>query len=64
MSDVKGERKGSQSQTHSVNEAEHHVEADELQRPSLEELEDILHSAQRSCRHGDEVWPNLYLGDM
>ncbi|CAL8284814.1 unnamed protein product [Arctogadus glacialis] len=20
--------------------------------------------APRSCRHGDEVWPNLYLGDM
>ncbi|XP_038846734.1 dual specificity protein phosphatase 13-like [Salvelinus namaycush] len=32
--------------------------------PSLEELEEVLHSAQSSCRHGDEVWPNLYLGDM
>ncbi|XP_008295800.1 dual specificity protein phosphatase 13 isoform A-like isoform X1 [Stegastes partitus] len=32
--------------------------------PSLQELEEILHSAPRSCRHGDEVWPNLYLGDM
>lgn len=32
--------------------------------PSLEELEEVLHSAPRSCRHGDEVWPNLYLGDM
>lgn len=32
--------------------------------PSLQELEEILHSAPRSCRHGDEVWPNLILGDM
>lgn len=32
--------------------------------PSLMELEQILYSAPRSCRHGDEVWPNLYLGDM
>ncbi|XP_058507558.1 dual specificity protein phosphatase 13A family protein [Solea solea] len=32
--------------------------------PSLQELEEALHSAPRSCRHGDEVWPNLYLGDM
>ncbi|CAL8257262.1 unnamed protein product [Lota lota] len=63
-SDVKDERKGSQCQTHSVDKIEHDVEADELQRPSLEELEDILHSAPCSCRHGDEVWPNLYLGDM
>ncbi|CAL8366669.1 unnamed protein product [Gadus morhua 'NCC'] len=64
MSDVKGERQGSQCQTHSVDETARDVEADELQRPSLQELEDILHSAPRSCRHGDEVWPNLYLGDM
>ncbi|XP_034008195.1 dual specificity protein phosphatase 13-like [Trematomus bernacchii] len=32
--------------------------------PTLQELEEVLHSAPRSCRHGDEVWPNLYLGDM
>ncbi|XP_047458965.1 dual specificity protein phosphatase 13A family protein [Mugil cephalus] len=32
--------------------------------PTLQELEEILHSAPRSCRHGDEVWPNLFLGDM
>ncbi|XP_034753913.1 dual specificity protein phosphatase 13-like [Etheostoma cragini] len=32
--------------------------------PSLQELEELLHSAPRSCRHGDEVWPDLYLGDM
>lgn len=31
---------------------------------SVEELEDVLHAAARSCRHCDEVWPNLYLGDM
>ncbi|XP_056251042.1 dual specificity protein phosphatase 13A family protein isoform X1 [Seriola aureovittata] len=32
--------------------------------PSLQELEGVLYSAPRSCRHGDEVWPHLYLGDM
>lgn len=32
--------------------------------PSVQELEEVLHSAPRSCRHYDEVWPNLYLGDM
>uniref|UniRef100_A0A3B4WKU9 Si:ch211-223p8.8 n=1 Tax=Seriola lalandi dorsalis TaxID=1841481 RepID=A0A3B4WKU9_SERLL len=32
--------------------------------PSLQELEEVLYSAPRSCRHGDEVWPHLYLGDM
>ncbi|XP_029962520.1 dual specificity protein phosphatase 13 [Salarias fasciatus] len=32
--------------------------------PSLQELEELLYSAPRSCRHGDEVWPNLFLGDM
>lgn len=32
--------------------------------PSVEELEEVLHAVARSCRHCDEVWPNLYLGDM
>lgn len=32
--------------------------------PSVEELEEVLRSAARSCRHCDEVWPHLYLGDM
>ncbi|XP_067378116.1 dual specificity protein phosphatase 13A-like [Channa argus] len=32
--------------------------------PSLQELEEVLYSAPGSSRHGDEVWPNLYLGDM
>ncbi|KAK2824224.1 hypothetical protein Q5P01_021399 [Channa striata] len=32
--------------------------------PSLQELEEVLYSSPSSCRHGDEVWPNLYLGDM
>uniref|UniRef100_UPI0037E97F42 dual specificity protein phosphatase 13A-like n=1 Tax=Semicossyphus pulcher TaxID=241346 RepID=UPI0037E97F42 len=32
--------------------------------PSLQELEEVLYSAPRSCRHADEVWQNLYLGDM
>ncbi|KAG7216414.1 hypothetical protein INR49_021666 [Caranx melampygus] len=31
---------------------------------TLPKLEEVLYSAPRSCRHGDEVWPNLYLGDM
>uniref|UniRef100_A0A3B3B6R0 Dual specificity protein phosphatase n=1 Tax=Oryzias melastigma TaxID=30732 RepID=A0A3B3B6R0_ORYME len=31
---------------------------------SLQELEDVLHSGPHSCHHGDEVWPQLYLGDM
>uniref|UniRef100_A0A3Q2EEG0 Dual specificity protein phosphatase n=2 Tax=Cyprinodon variegatus TaxID=28743 RepID=A0A3Q2EEG0_CYPVA len=34
------------------------------QTPTLQELEEILHSAPRSCHHADEVWPNLFLGDM
>ncbi|KAG5831523.1 hypothetical protein ANANG_G00304590 [Anguilla anguilla] len=32
--------------------------------PSLTALEEILHSGQTSCNHVDEVWPNLFLGDM
>ncbi|XP_008427995.1 dual specificity protein phosphatase 13 [Poecilia reticulata] len=32
--------------------------------PTLQELEEILHSAPRSCHHLDEVWPSLFLGDM
>lgn len=31
---------------------------------TFEELEDILHGGQLSCNHVDEVWPNLFLGDM
>ncbi|XP_029690850.1 dual specificity protein phosphatase 13-like isoform X1 [Takifugu rubripes] len=30
----------------------------------IQALEEVLHSAPRSCRHCDEVWPHLYLGDM
>lgn len=32
--------------------------------PSVQELEELLHSAPSSCHHGDEVWSNLFLGDM
>lgn len=32
--------------------------------PTIQELEELLYSAPRSCRHCDEVWPRLYLGDM
>ncbi|CAL8359993.1 unnamed protein product [Boreogadus saida] len=35
MSDVKGERRGSLRQTHSVDETARDVEADELQRPAV-----------------------------
>ncbi|KAI5107946.1 hypothetical protein C0J45_1540, partial [Silurus meridionalis] len=28
------------------------------------QLEEILHGGQLSCNHVDEVWPNLFLGDM
>ncbi|XP_061693646.1 dual specificity protein phosphatase 13A family protein isoform X1 [Syngnathoides biaculeatus] len=31
---------------------------------TTQHLVEVLHAAPRSCRHGDEVWPNLYLGDM
>uniref|UniRef100_A0A3P9A041 Dual specificity protein phosphatase n=2 Tax=Esox lucius TaxID=8010 RepID=A0A3P9A041_ESOLU len=37
---------------------------DVCEPPSVEVLEGLLNSVQSSCRHGDEVWPNLYLGDM
>lgn len=32
--------------------------------PTIEQLEDILHGSQLSCNHVDEVWPNVFLGDM
>uniref|UniRef100_A0A8B9E5W3 Protein-serine/threonine phosphatase n=1 Tax=Anser cygnoides TaxID=8845 RepID=A0A8B9E5W3_ANSCY len=32
--------------------------------PSLKELEQLLNTGQRSCNHVDEVWPNLFLGDL
>lgn len=32
--------------------------------PTIEQLEEILHGGQLSCNHVDEVWPNLFLGDM
>ncbi|KAF5894580.1 dual specificity protein phosphatase 13-like, partial [Clarias magur] len=32
--------------------------------PSLKELERILYGGKRSGNHVDEVWPNLFLGDM
>lgn len=32
--------------------------------PTIQELEEVLHSAPRSLRHCEEVWPRLYLGDM
>lgn len=32
--------------------------------PSIKELEKILFGGKRSAHHVDEVWPNLFLGDM
>lgn len=32
--------------------------------PSLKELEQLLNSGRPSCNHVDEVWPNLFLGDL
>ncbi|MGH0118194.1 UNVERIFIED_CONTAM: hypothetical protein FKN15_045341 [Acipenser sinensis] len=36
----------------------------EAETPSVKQLEDIMYSGQSSCRHVDEVWPNIYLGDI
>ncbi|XP_033371730.1 dual specificity protein phosphatase 13-like isoform X2 [Parus major] len=32
--------------------------------PSLKEIEQLLNSGRPSCNHVDEVWPNLFLGDL
>eukprot|EP00075_Anas_platyrhynchos_P026326 XP_027315579.1 uncharacterized protein LOC101791401 isoform X3 [Anas platyrhynchos] len=32
--------------------------------PSLKELEQLLSTGRPSCNHVDEVWPNLFLGDL
>uniref|UniRef100_A0A8B9JI53 Dual specificity protein phosphatase n=1 Tax=Astyanax mexicanus TaxID=7994 RepID=A0A8B9JI53_ASTMX len=32
--------------------------------PPVKELEKILYGGKRTGNHVDEVWPNLYLGDM
>ncbi|XP_062435743.1 dual specificity protein phosphatase 13A [Rhea pennata] len=32
--------------------------------PSLKELEQLLNTRGPSCNHVDEVWPNLFLGDL
>ncbi|XP_030059081.1 dual specificity protein phosphatase 13 [Microcaecilia unicolor] len=31
---------------------------------SLKELEQLLESGRSGCNHVDEVWPNLFLGDL
>jgi len=64
-SDVKDERtvERADCQPDSVGKVQADFETG-AQGPSLEELVDILNSAPRSCRHSDEVWPDLYLGDM
>ncbi|XP_029465389.1 dual specificity protein phosphatase 13-like [Rhinatrema bivittatum] len=32
--------------------------------PSLEDLEELLEQGPTECNHVDEVWPNLFLGDL
>ncbi|XP_038599288.1 dual specificity protein phosphatase 13-like [Tachyglossus aculeatus] len=32
--------------------------------PSIQELEQLLQSGRASCSHVDEVWPNLFIGDV
>ncbi|XP_028810898.1 dual specificity protein phosphatase 13-like [Denticeps clupeoides] len=32
--------------------------------PDIKTIEKILYGGPRSCNHVDEVWPNLFLGDM
>lgn len=32
--------------------------------PSVKELEHVLDSCRMELNHVDEVWPNLYIGDM
>ncbi|XP_056098284.1 dual specificity protein phosphatase 13-like [Rhinichthys klamathensis goyatoka] len=37
---------------------------DVCETPSIRELEKVLFGGKRSGNHADEVWPNLFLGDM
>ncbi|XP_067395456.1 dual specificity protein phosphatase 13A-like isoform X2 [Emydura macquarii macquarii] len=32
--------------------------------PTVKDLEQLLNTGQSSCNHTDEVWPNLFLGDL
>uniref|UniRef100_A0ACB8ESZ9 Dual specificity protein phosphatase 13 isoform A n=1 Tax=Sphaerodactylus townsendi TaxID=933632 RepID=A0ACB8ESZ9_9SAUR len=32
--------------------------------PTVKELEELLNTGRPSCNHVDEVWPNLFLGDL
>lgn len=32
--------------------------------PSVKDLEKILYGGKRFGNHVDEVWPNLFIGDM
>ncbi|XP_077202120.1 dual specificity protein phosphatase 13A-like [Paroedura picta] len=32
--------------------------------PTLKGLEELLNTGRPSCNHADEVWPNLFLGDL
>ncbi|XP_053160704.1 dual specificity protein phosphatase 13-like isoform X1 [Hemicordylus capensis] len=35
-----------------------------VETPSVKELEQLLNTGRPSCNHADEVWPNLFLGDL
>ncbi|CAM4592032.1 unnamed protein product [Caretta caretta] len=32
--------------------------------PTIKDIEQLLNTGQSSCNHTDEVWPNLFLGDL
>ncbi|XP_066476096.1 dual specificity protein phosphatase 13A [Tiliqua scincoides] len=32
--------------------------------PTVKELEELLNTGRPSCNHADEVWPNLFIGDL
>lgn len=32
--------------------------------PSIKDLEKVLYGGKRFGNHADEVWPNLFIGDM
>ncbi|KAJ7324414.1 hypothetical protein JRQ81_017434 [Phrynocephalus forsythii] len=35
-----------------------------VETPTVKELEELLNTGRPSCNHVDEVWPNLFLGDL
>lgn len=39
-------------------------ETSPVETPTVKELEELLNTGRPSCNHVDEVWPNLFLGDL